>query len=1199
MHLKAITLHGFKSFVNRTQLDFEPGMTAIVGPNGSGKSNLSDAFRWVLGEQSIRTLRGRRTEDVLFNGGPGRAPAGMAEVSLTFDNSNQWLDVPFAEVTISRRAYRSGENEYYINRDRVRLRDVTDILGRMRLGSDGFAIVGQGTVDAALSLRPEDRRGLIEQAAAIGHLYTRLDDAKARLQDTRNNLGRLDDLIAELQPQLEVLEKQAAQAREHESLQAEYQRHAILWYAHQWCRPLERRTTAVADAKAFRTQLEATREKIQLAQWALDGARQRRVQSEQTVNAEADRTQQATSALATLSQEAALIRERRANGQQRLADHDATLEQQHRARERDVQQLQAMEAQRITLLDRTASLEDEIRRSEKESAAWDSQRKSLQRDVQEARTTVNRLESRRAAAEAEQRAAAERLGQLQRSLSEHQQRLVERQAELPPARARVEETQQELRRARQEVDEVAANRRSLANKLDRAHAEAAEHSKALATVDREIQALRARHDALQSADETGAGYFSGVRAVLLAANGRGPVRLNGIHGIVAKLIEVPPNVELAIETALGGHLQDVVVATWEDAEAAIAHLKTSGSGRATFLPINTLRSSRRPAPPPSPGILGVATELVGVASQFQVINDYLLGQTLVVENLSIARRILHELSTSWQIVTLEGDITRATGVVTGGAPGPTRGTLSRFRELRAGRLAIADRERERKTLASRVADAQATLEDVQTRLSDLTRASRAAEERARGASNNLAEAQRVVERLTHNLTWQSDELRRLTEQEEKTRLHIAQLEGSQSRLQEESVGAAAALEQAESKLADFVRHIDATVAALPSLRAQCDAAREQLAALETGRKQAQSRLDQIDRDLAARKMILGEIQKALAELAEQDEYNQKRQKECEQAAATANERLQIAQAAKKQTAELEKECAASLHDWESRERTVVNQLQEAERRLDRAEAETESLRQQILLDLGMVDDSALDDGNLIVTLATGTRVQAPLNLSATPDKLRSQIETLRARLKSMVPNPNAITAHADAVARLEFLTGQAADLDNAATTLRSAIEETQTAMTSKFTETFAVVARTFSQRFIELFGGGTASLILDSENPMAGIEVIAQPPGKRSQNLAALSGGERALTAAALMCALIEANPPPFCVLDEVDAALDDSNVGRFCDLLRTLSERTQIIVITHNRRTMEAASAIFGLTLQNRSESRVLSMKLPGSSPE
>ena len=1194
MFLKALTIQGFKTFAQRTHFAFGPGITAIVGPNGSGKSNFADAIRWVLGEQSPRTLRSRRTEDVLFAGGAGRPPAGMAEVILSFDNSGHWLDAPFEEVTIARRAYRSGENEYYLNRDRTRLRDVADILGQASLGSAGFAIVGQGTVDAALSLRPEDRRGLIEQAASISHLYARLDDARQRLTLANQNLSRVSDLISEISPRLKVLERQARQAKEREAWQAEFMRGLIRWYAHLWSGPHFRQRQAELQKQTLRDELERLAERLRSSASERDAIRSSRANLDRAVASARETLNARRLAMKAIEQADAFDLTRRHDLCGQRDEFAGLLEQRRRDLDVERASLAKQASLQAMLRDELTIAEKELASLDEQAADWHSRRRAIEQSVREAQSRESRAETRRASALARQRATHDRLSQLQRASADHRKRAAELEAELADRQLRLEACRCACDDAKTAAERSRALRRLTMERHDAAQNETHRLATELAEIDRDLHGLRARLDALQHVESTGSAYFAGVRTVLQAANGHGTVHLNGIVGVVARLLVVAADKELAIETALGGHLQDIVVDRWADAEAAIAHLKKSGAGRATFLPLDTLRPSRRSMAPTGPGLLGVASSLIDVDPRYRIVSEYLLGQTLVVEDLGVARRVIRECAPVWQIVTLEGEITRPSGVVTGGAPGQTHGTLARQREIRQRRAAIDARESERNGKVRAHAEARQEFDRLVAELSDLTHDARDGEERVRQTVAVLAEQQRETDRALHALLLRREEIQRSNEQCDAAENAFHETERDVAEAERVLTEAASSFAAAQDTRAQFDGEVGATMASLTKKRSERDTLSERRRAVDVALAQAQARLGHLESQVADHVARLDRLAATLRELDQSDMQRAEERARAVLEITAAREEMESIERRFQETLARERECDTEHRQLQALQRDQLERLRETERSADIAAAEIDGLRQQVLLEIGPLDDAARSRDELRAETPDGTSLSSAIEPLGDPERVRLRLESLRHRLRGVAVNPEVITEFEEARERLGFLTEQSLDLQRTIATLQEAIDETRSTMKTRFDETFESVAASFSRRFVELFGGGSARLIVEGDDENSGIDVVAQPPGKRAETLSMLSGGERALTAAALLFALIEVSPPPFCVLDEVDAAMDESNVGRFCQALQTLSPRTQFIVITHNRRTMEQASAIYGLAVENLCESRVLSLRLP-----
>lgn len=1177
MYLKRLDIYGFKTFAQRTSFAFLPGVTAVVGPNGSGKSNVADAVRWVLGETSFANLRAKRTDDLIFGGGKGRAPMGFAEVFLTIDNSDRLLPLPYDEVTIGRRAYRNGENEYTINRARVRLRDVLDAVAP--LGSS-YTLINQGLVDAALALQPEERRRLFEDAAEIGPYQAKKHDAERRLRETETNLIRLSDLVSELEPQLRTLKRQARDAEAVGAVEAEL--HTLLrqFYADQWAQILTRLTAAEREESSLRAQLAEARivreqaaESLQIERDRLREARRAVEAQRGTVADTIRRHERETRELAVASERAHGLQQRQAEVQARQTQLEATIA----GAEREVEQ------RRRALADLHATLAEARRRLADNEAALERERS--ERRVAESALAAQRKALIRAASALEtERRRAQDLDRRQTELGSQQSDLAQA---LTEAHARVEQRQAEALAAQQAVMTAEQQIGAATTTLDALRASLEQARQARDAVEEQITAARralgevqTRYDALSRLARSYEGMFAGVRAALQWAERE---RRAGF-ALVSSLLRVPAELETAIEVALGPRLQHIVVERWADAEAAIAQLKRQGAGRATFLPLDTIKASRRSAPQ-LPGLRGIAAELIDIDERYDSVALYVLGRTLIADDLAAARRALPELEGGWTIVTLGGEQIATGGAVTGGAATKESGTLRRERELRelpqqieASRAQVERLHSERARHADQITALQAEI--------------RQAEAALRSARSVRDDAQRIAETRRREQHRAEDAAATLEQRR-------AQIEREQAGLQEQIIHVQQALaaaiaaheaaqtsaEATEAMVAEQLGAVGADEArlrdertAVVGIEAEVRSRTAEISAGEQAAQRAAAERDQSRRQAA----------QLAAELADLNATITQRQGAVAELEAAVQTHSAALVAAQQQLRTYEQ----ALEDLEGRERESTTRVLDLEARhgaaaveLQRRHAERDLLWERAAEDNIDVEQLPVEEGASAVTdIEHGT--------------LPQRIEQLRTRLRRMGPvNALAPEEYRAAQERYTFLTEQLADIRIAAAALREAIGQLDHVMQQHFEETFAAVARVFSQKFTQLFGGGTARLMLlggDEEiNGAHGIEIIAQPPGKRQLNLQLLSGGERALTAAALLFAILTVNPSPFCILDEVDAALDEANVVRFREALLELAAQTQFILVTHNRGTVEAADTLYGITMVDDGSSRVLSLRL------
>ncbi len=1211
MLIQRVVIQGFKTFAKRTEFVFDPGITAVVGPNGSGKSNIVDAVRWCLGEQSFGLLRSKKTSDIIFSGSDKKARLGMAQVSLTLDNSGGEIPIAFAEVEISRRAYRDGSNEYLVNGQKVRLQDVTELLAQTGLGKRTYAVIGQGLIDRVLSLAPEERRSLFEEAAGIAGYQAKREASLKRLEATHLNLTRVRDITAELAPRLGTLKRQAERAREREQMAGDLRALLREWYGYAWHAAVTEVDERHADARILRNRLddrqadldhvartvEALRAAIAARRAALaeqqhaSSALQRAVEAvgreravaEERLRQLAERSNEAARERAALDAEVEALRTQQAAVQTELAQAQATLA-----------------ARRAELAQTEAALNQRRRAQE-----------SLQRAVEQARAALAQVQQRATDALARRTQTAERLQALHQARQSLAAAQADAQADAAHAQERMAAAEVDLAAAEQEVAAAQAalaaaeqTRANLRTALD-----AAEQSRREA--DRTLDRTQTRHDLLKRLSSEGAGLASGVRAVLQA-------NLPGILGPVASLLHVQPEHERAIEVALGGALQNLVAASWQCTQEAIDYLKRTQRGRATFLPLDRLQTGNPIPAPRIAGVLGNAADLVGCDPRAQAARDHLLNRTWIAADLSSARRALDALAAGPRptVVTLEGEIVRPGGAVTGGSDGAggrdDGSVLARERELRdlpallaRAQAQAADAAAACRTRAAQRAEAEAAQADHQQALAGQTHS-----ERTRRAA--LEEARRSSDRAAQQLRFLAEQAASGEAEAEAHRRRLDELETLLTTLQAERTAAETALAQAEA--AAHAGASDALLRELADRRAAEAAALGAQGSRTALAEQERRTLDAAEKQRAAKESRRAALEAESRTLAGQIEQMQAREQallhelEAQQAALDPEERALAEQT------DAEAEAAAEERRLQALQRQDESAWAEARLLLQRSEDAVAQLRLAIERDLALVapppnGESGEPDADAPQQPpAAAVEMQPPLLLDAfiealplreaRPAGLEQEMAALRGRLARLVHiNSDAPREYDEALARYEHLTSQARDLEAAAADLHTIIGELDGVMQAELQRTFRAVALHFEQEFRTLFNGGSAQLLLTDPESIAtsGIEIVARPPGKRPQSLALLSGGERSLAACALIFAILRVSPTPFCVLDEVDAALDEANVDRFRLAVEALSEGTQFILVTHNRRTLEGANTIYGVTMGDDGVSKVISLRLEG----
>jgi len=1192
MYLRRLEIQGYKSFANRTVFEFGGGITAIVGPNGSGKSNIADAVRWALGEQSYSTLRAKRTEDLIFSGSSQRARVGLAEVSLVFDNSTQWLPIDYTEVTITRRAYRSGEIEYYLNGNRVRLRDISELLGRAGLGRNVWVVIGQGQVDAALSLRPEERRSLFEEASGVRVYIDKRNEALARLDETRRNLERVTDIISEISPRVESLRRQAERTREYDMVKRDLETCLLQWYGFQWQRHQDRIARVEEQIRAQNDQVAQQRDRVAQAISKREALRNR----QQALREEIQHRRQEAEQLRIRHEE---LRRRLAVAQERTK---ALLRQQEQARA-DQAGIEARRAEIQSTLERQiqeqAVLQAGLAKQQIAAAAAKAELAAAEAALRAQRDEFEHARAQSFEIATAQATARNHQNQLQRRQSELEQELATQERALADISSRMDAAARDLQGAEEAQGQALAALGSAEEDLRQAEDNLAASLSRLDQLRMQrdaaretYQRLRTQHDVLHRARTQATFLHEGAQAIIRE-------QMPGVLGTIASLFEVPAELDVAMEAALGSHLQDVVVKTWNDALACIDFLKRRQRGRAAFLPLDYVRAPHSIPAPRLPGVRGVAARLIKTDPIYADIAELLLGNIIIAEDLTAGRRGLAAEHRLRRAVTLDGDVVEARGVVRGGSRPRSLGVLAQEREWRElpRRLTSAQQ-------ALREAESQVKAEDEKQQA--YRQQVRECGQRLQACRTALSQQEQRVNALRqrHDRLLQEVGWRRSLQEQARQALQglqpeLAQVEQEIASLQERSVDIARRVEElrASTERDDITalrqcaaEQETALAVALRTQQAQEQfivAQREALARTQAEAEARQQRLEQGQQEMAALEQELERIRQTLAG-GQQALDNANRPLAQAEAELQANEKQQLALEAE------EEQLRQQLQ-------TLQTELNRMGFERDRAREELEEIRRQMEAELGPVEVPDVGQPRQL-RLALGNGVTPLPQVTQLPEGLSHELKELRTRLRRLGPiNPSAPAEYEQLAERHQFLADQVQDLTKAADSTREIIEELNRLIRERFTATFAHVAREFSSCFSTLFSGGSAKLILtEPENPAeSGIEIIARPPGKRSQSLSLLSGGERSLTAVALLFALLKVNPLPFCILDEVDAMLDESNVHRFRSFLEALARQTQFIVITHNRNTVEAAATVYGISMAQEGVSTILSLRLPEESRE
>ena len=1185
MYLKALEIQGFKSFPDKTVLNFGEDITAIVGPNGSGKSNISDAIRWVMGEQNSRQLRGAKMEDVIFGGTEKRRQMGFAQVTLVIDNTEHIFNRDEAEVAVTRRYYRSGESEYYINRQSVRLKDVNELFMDTGMGREGYSIIGQGKIDEILSVRSDDRREVFEEAAGISKYRHRKEESERKLQRTEENLVRINDKIAELELQVEPLRKQAETAKRYLVLHDELRTLEIsVW--------LENLQKLKADRLKLQTDFETAQADQKKAQAELDEVYARaeecaRLMHENDCAAEERRGQVSAleSAIGEHESAAAVARTTAQHHadtigrmEREMSESRSRTESLHEQMQVMARRMEEIDASARTLENEIAALCEEMRGSSDAAAAAAAQLEQLRRREAQEVAGAAQAQAELSAITAGSDEIAQRTAELTEELTQSEEKLTQ-------TRREAAQNEKELLSAREEEQAAANIIGGHSLKMEGRQRRAKESIEQKNQLSLQEKTISDRIRLLSEMEKEYEGFSKAVKIVMRAAEAR---TLSGIHGPVGNLIHTDKDCSVAIEIALGGALQHIVVDTKNDGKNAIGLLKQRDGGRATFLPLDTIRgrSLRENGLENEYGFVGIASELVRCDGRYGSVIENLLGATVVVEDLDCGIQMAKRHDNRFRIVTLDGQVINAGGSMTGGSVSRNAGILSRSGELE---------------------QLHKKLKKIQSQLQDATLL-------AESANRELQKAQYELEVARDQQRQANDRVLTLEGRKNHYDMLIESLEQQQEslRIQKENL---------QKRSTDDAGRMDTIRRTIADFTARAEETREEIEMLQRRQETARQGLGEMTDRLTEKKAQQAALS-AEGESARRSMEDLSRLRESLEGEHTDREslRAQMEQAMAQARAEEERQQqeARELRGGIEEHRQALQKLSEEKMALETRRSQTDRLSRtcnDTLLNCerevtrleGKLNGSALEEKQILDKLweryelshsdAQALRVE----LESVPKATR-RIGELNREIKGLgAINIGAIEEFDRVNTRYTYLSDQRNDVEKAKEELLGIIEEITKQMTEIFAAQFEILKQSFQETFLELFGGGRATLELEDENDIlrCGIEIKAQPPGKQLKTLSLLSGGEKAFVAIALYFAILKVHPTPFCVMDEIEAALDESNVVRYARYMRRIAGKTQFIVITHRRGTMEEADVLYGITMQERGVSTVLTANLNELSKE
>lgn len=1181
MYLKRLELQGFKSFADKTVLEFMPGITAVIGPNGSGKSNISDAIRWVLGEQSMKSLRGSKSEDIIFAGTQSRKSLGFAEVSIVIDNTDNKLPIEYTEVTVTRRIYRSGETGYFINKVPCRLKDILELFMDTGIGKDGYSIIGQGKIDEILSNKSEDRRHIFEEAAGIVKYRVRKAESEKKLEHAKLNLLRINDILAEIESGLEPLKIQSEKAKKFLDLREELKSIEIGLFLHQIETYQEKIKRIVTDAESMNSSYETAEIQLQEKNSGKEEIKQKldeitaNIESMQNIGFESSKMKE------QVYSEIHVAKERISNNR----ENDKRFETEIEELENKIQELKTEKTQKI----------------EKKTNLF-ADKEKFAKELAEKERNLAKLTEKLSAKELEMEAKKKKVEQdideryeLNASLTTKDVNYENMQKRQMQIKTEIASTISDLDKTRLEKEEIAKGFYAIETEknkyqaaLENSNKEREIAQKKLKQYVDEIDKLsyetrmkESRYHFLKETEREKEGYVKSVKSLLVDCEKVKELG-KGMHGVLANIIEVPKDYEVAIEMALGYNLQNIVTETEQDAKRLVEHLRTNKLGRASFLPIATVKGNRldKIKQKGIDGVIGIAADLVNFQKKYEQILFNLLGRTVVVDNMDTAIALAKQNQYSFRIVTLQGDTINPSGSITGGSvQTKTVNILGRSRE-------IESLEKEIKKLRQKIQGKQEEKDSYEENMESVLEEASSIESKLQEIDIQYATEKQKMLAIEENIN-------KLEARRDRLKVEQEQLEKQKQENRQEK-------EKIEKQIQEKTEEIETLNKVI-----------EEFANLN---KDNQKVIDDLNFDITNLKISVSSFDESETSI---NEMVERIQKDMETSQISIKNKKKQREAIKTEVAKLEeninlleekiitieedvKNSGTKVEEYKQ-ERTEQNKKLDAiEKEISEQYKTIESLKEQVVKidvkkakveqDLELVINKMWEEYE--ITPNNAQEYEKPKDVSGT----QKRVNLLRGQIRDLGSiNIDAIEEYKQSKQRYDFMCEQRLDLENSSTKLKKVISEMTTIMKEQFKEQFQIINRNFNEVFQELFGGGKAELVLtDEENILeCGIDIQVQPTGKKLQNMMLLSGGEKALTAIALLFAILKINPAPFCVLDEIEAALDDVNVFRFADYLKHFTSNTQFLVITHRKGTMEAADTVYGITMEENGISKLLSMKL------
>jgi len=1181
MYLKRLELQGFKSFADKTVLEFKPGITSVIGPNGSGKSNISDSIRWVLGEQSMKSLRGASSSDIIFAGTQNRKSLGFAEASIVIDNTDGKLPIEFSEVTVTRKIYRSGETGYFINKVPCRLKDILELFMDTGIGKDGYSIIGQGKIDEILSNKSEDRRRIFEEAAGIVKYRTRKQESEKKLEQTKLNLLRINDILSEIEANIEPLKAQSEKAKKYLDLREELKNIEVGLFVYNIEAYKEKLSQMVKDMEIMQSQYDGENEQLEKIKELKEQLKQEVEEITDKVEEMQNYGFESTNKIEKINSEINVSKERIENNKSNS--------------ERFSNEIEEVKV-------RIKELEEEKEQKKQKQDNLNSNREKFQKELEEKEGQLEELTKKLSSKALEIEEKKQKVEQNIEAKYEIASEINTQDINYENLEKRQKSVKQEIASTISELDavklnkheiskgfyEIEAKRNEVVKKLEETNSKKQENESKIKEFEDKINKLldesrmkNSRYKFLVETEKEKEGYTKSVKSLLLETEKNNTLK-KGVHGVLANLISVEKEYETAIEMCLGAALQNLVTETEEDAKKCIDFLRTGNLGRASFLPISAVKGKELEKfnQKGLDGVIGIASNLVKFNKKYEQIVVNLLGRTVIVDNMDTAIALAKQNNYAFRIVTLKGDLVNPSGAMTGGSVAQkTVNILGRGREIETLEAQIKKLEKQIETTKEEQQKFEESIKDVLENTSKLENDLKEVDIVYATEKQKMVAVEENINKLELRLAKLKEEVTFIDSQKEENRKVKEEKEKEIETLSKEIEELNVVIEEFAKLNKDDQNYIDNLNFDITNLKISVSSFDESKSSLD-------EMIERIDLDIQNNKDSITNKEKSIEQIIEENKTLE---------ASIENLLNEI------EKIKLEVEGSSEKIEELKKQRTEKNEkLSKIEDEITDKFKVIEDLKEQIVkLDVKKVklEQDIEDVINTLweeyeITPNNAKEYERPSNIQ----EANKQVHKLRNAIRDLGSiNVDSIEEYKKTKERYDFMSEQRLDLENTATKLRKVIQEMTSTMKEQFAEKFAIINKNFNEVFVELFGGGKAELILEDENNIleCGIDIKAQPTGKKLQNMMLLSGGEKAFTAIALLFAILKINPAPFCILDEIEAALDDVNVYRYADYLKKFSEDTQFLVITHRKGTMEAADTVYGVTMEENGISKLLSMKL------